>query len=616
MKKILKFLVKTVKWTFIVFLLFVGSLFFREQRIPATWIVSAVSSRIPESLVFECDSAAVGFRNGARIGGVRLYDRERADPLKPLVAAQRVSVDFLARRVRVEALKIPRLHDGYYEPGNMERNERIEVELPKLPSFDLVLVRPEVLGVAPERVRATVKVKRRRLEVGDIHLEWPDIDRAMSLDGHCTVDFDAQRVAGEVHGEARQTHIRPMIVTLDLPTVLPYMDAFTGVTEPVRAGCKWDVDLVNSDFRLHLDLHPILGRYNGVPMRRADGEISVYTYTRGTNLNYVTTIGPLVARDPKGRPLEGKLTVRGTNDVVNIDFDARSELDKLPLLAIVDYLNDGTLDCVRCDTAPEITVSGTLAADSARQAENDLGGTVSFRKGTFFDMHLEDVSFGYAYKGDTVSFTDVHAKGRDGGQYTGSAEIRVPANNPDGATFSMRSECRDGSLAEFAEAIGKDFGGKRGIVNSSYEFSGPISTNLYPKLNGRGRIKVTDECILQMKLFMGLTDYLAKNVPGVAGLVNQSQVSADFTITDGVLESDNIFIEGDVFTIKAWGKYDIVKDDLDFTVRFQLLRNDSFLAKLVRPVTFPFTKLLLEFQVTGSVDEPQWQYISVIDRIL
>ena len=137
------------------------------------------------------------------IGGVRLYDRERADPLKPLVAAQRVSVDFLARRVRVEALKIPRLHDGYYKPGNMERNERIDVELPKLPTFDLVLIRPEVLGVAPERVRATVKVKRRRLEVGDIHLEWPDIDRAMSLDGQCTVDFDAQRVA-EVSFVARQ----------------------------------------------------------------------------------------------------------------------------------------------------------------------------------------------------------------------------------------------------------------------------------------------------------------------------------------------------------------------------------------------------------------------------
>jgi len=33
-------------------------------------------------------------------------------------------------------------------------------------------------------------------------------------------------------------------------------------------------------------------------------------------------------------------------------------------------------------------------------------------------------------------------------------------------------------------------------------------------------------------------------------------------------------------------------------------------------VMFPFTKLLLEFKVTGSVDDPKWSYISVLDRIL
>ncbi len=607
---------KTVKWTFIVFLLFLGSLLFRDQRIPSGWVVSAVSARLPDRLVFQCDSAAFGFRHGARIGGIRLYDKERADPLQPLMSADSVSVDFILRRVRVVALKVPRLHDGYYEPGNQERNERVEVELPKIPKFTLSLVRPDVLGVAPDRVRAVVRTGAHRIELEEFHVMWPDIDRRMVLDGTCYVDFDTQRVYGETRGEARQAHFRPMLVALDLPSVLPYMDAFTGVTEPVRAACVWDVNLVNSDFKLHLELHPVLGRYNGVPMRQVDGEINVSVYTRGTNLNYVTTIGPLVARDPKGRPLEGKLSVRGTNDVVNIDFDARSSLDKAPLLDIIDYLNDGTLDCVRCDTAPEITVNGTLATDSARQADNDLSGTISFKKGMFFDMHLDDVSLNYAYRGDTVSFTDVRAKGRDGGMYSGEAAIRVPAGDAEEATFRISMDCRDGSLAEFAEALGKDFGGRRGVVNGVGELSGPISTNLYPRLNGHGKIRVTDECISQMKLFMGLTDYLAKNVPGVAGLVNQSQVSADYTITNGIIESDNIYIEGDVFTIKAWGKYDIPNDQLDFVVRLQLLRNDSFLAKLVRPVTFPFTKLLLEFKVTGSVDEPQWNYISVIDRIL
>ncbi|MBQ3747589.1 MAG: hypothetical protein II863_09315, partial [Kiritimatiellae bacterium] len=77
MKKAAIFLYKTVKWTFIVFCVFVGSLFFREQRIPADWIVSAVSSHVPTNIVFKCDSASFGFRRGARVRGVRLYDSER-----------------------------------------------------------------------------------------------------------------------------------------------------------------------------------------------------------------------------------------------------------------------------------------------------------------------------------------------------------------------------------------------------------------------------------------------------------------------------------------------------------------------------------------------------------
>ena len=71
-----------------------------------------------------------------------------------------------------------------------------------------------------------------------------------------------------------------------------------------------------------------------------------------------------------------------------------------------------------------------------------------------------------------------------------------------------------------------------------------------------------------------------------------------------------------MFSIRATGTYDIPADKLDFTVRLQLLKNDSFLGKLVHPVMFPFTKLLLEFKVTGSADDPKWDDISVLDRIL
>ena len=616
MKKAAKFLMKTVKWTFIVFCVFLGSLFFREQRVPADWIVSAVSSHMPSNIVFKCDSAAFGFRRGARMRGVRLYDRERTDPVKAVVSADSASVDFFLRRVRIVGLKVPRLHDGYYLPGNIERNGRLDVEIPAIPSFSLTLIRPDVLGIAPERVVATVKTKTRRVEFEDVSVSWPDIDRAMSVNGSVYIDFDEQRFHAVARGEARQSHIRPLLVTLDVPSAVTYMDAFTGVTEPVPVSASWDVNLVNNDFRMHLDLHPLLGRYNGVPMRRVDGGLGLEVCTRGTNLNCVTTVGPLSALDPKGRTLDGRLVVVVTNDMTRLEFDVKSGLALKDLLSIADCLNDGTLDCVSCETPPEITVVGTLLPDLAMQAENNLHGTVAFKRGVFFESPVEDVAFSYSYVGDTISFDDISLRGKEGGRYTGKAKLNVSASDPDSASFSMVFSCRDGSLGEIAEALGSDFGGRHGIVNSEVEVSGLISTNLYSHLNARGKVRVTEGRLAQMKLFMGLTDYLAANVPGVASLVNQSQASVDYTITNGVFASDNILIEGAVFSIKASGTYDIPADKLNFTVRLQLLKNDSFLGKLVHPVMFPFTKLLLEFRVTGSAEDPKWDYISVLDRIL
>ena len=492
----------------------------------------------------------------------------------------------------------------------------MDVEIPDVPSFTLTLVRPDVLGIAPERAVATVRTNPRRVEFEDVRVSWPDIDRAMSVDGSVYIDFDEQRFHAVARGEARQSHIRPLLVTLDVPSAVSYMDAFTGVTEPVPVSASWDVNLVNNDFRMHLDLHPTLGRYNGVPMRRVDGELGLEVYTRGTNLNCVTTVGPLSALDPKGRTLDGRLAVVVTNDMTRLEFDAKSGLALKDILSIADCLNDGTLDCVSCETPPEITVTGTLMPDPAKQAENNLHGTVSFGRGVFLESPVEDVSFSYSYVGDTISFDNVSLRGKEGGRYTGKAKLHVPASDPDSASFSMAFSCRDGSLGEIAEALGGDFGGRHGVVNSEVEVAGPISTNLYPHLNGRGRVRVTEGRIAQMKLFMGLTDYLAANVPGVASLVNQSQASVDYTITNGVFSSNNIFIEGAVFSIKASGTYDIPADNLDFTVRLQLLKNDSFLGKLVHPVMFPFTKLLLEFKVTGPADNPKWDYISVLDRIL
>ena len=99
-------------------------------------------------------------------------------------------------------------------------------------------------------------------------------------------------------------------------------------------------------------------------------------------------------------------------------------------------------------------------------------------------------------------------------------------------------------------------------------------------------------------------------------IVNQSSGACDFAITNGVLSSENILIEGGLFSIRGKGSLDLNTGSLDFTLRVQFFRKDSIIDTLVSPVTWAFSKLLMEVHLGGTLDEPKWRYISVIDRVL
>ena len=405
------------------------------------------------------------------------------------------------------------------------------------------------------------------------------------------------------------------------------MDAFTGVIAPVPVSCAWDVNLFDNEFRLDLGLRPALGAYNGVAMSNADGGLSIHTtfpVRDGVRrMDYSVTVGPLQAYDSKDRPLSGKITINGyggdrdTPETVHIDFDAASSLPKDDILKIIDYLNDGVLDDFVCETPPAIKVRGTLATDVAHQSDNDMLGSISFAQGSLFGTRVYDASCNFAYVGDKLNFFDAVAHGRDGGTVTGSAHLSLPELDPDRATFAMDMTYAGGNLGELTDMMNLDPGDRNGDVECALHLNGPMATNCLERLGGNGYIKISNGHLAQLNLFMGLTRLLAEEVPGVDQVVNQSEASATFLIENGVLRSRDVLIEGALFSISAIGEYDIVRDNLDFVVRVQIMRKDSILGKyLLRPILWPFTKLLLEFRLSGSAENPEWDYISVLDRVL
>lgn len=476
---------------------------FRRQQIPVGIVDSYLSRSLPSNVVVKAESVEVGVLHGLRVTGLQVYDLSMANATNPVLSAKSVEVDFFARTVAVDGARYPRLPDGYYAPGNQERNGRIECQLPEISCFRLVLTRPDILGIRPSKVTANVETTRDRITVDKILLDWPDADEAMSVDGFCYVDFGRQVVYGEVRGLARQPHIRPLLEALDVPVAFPYFDGFTEVPRSVPSWCGWKVNLTNNDLDLYLQLRPTLGRYNGVRMDSATGKIHLHVYTREDFLNYFQTIGPISAKRGDGKMLEGTVTVEGTNGYNTVKVDAKSTLPIADVLRIAGFEDE---------YVPEDVIGASKCS-------------LTFR---------------------------------------------------------------------FPRAM----------------------TNNYELLNGSGHFEVKDGQLMRMKGFRGLLDAMPSVAPAVSWFTDSTQASCDYVIENGVVKTDNLLIEGTLFSIKMYGKFDAVANELDYTVRVQFTKEGSLASKLIHPLTWPFTKLLLEFRLTGSSKEPKWQYISVIDRVL
>ena len=617
---------KAMKWSFIAFCVYLGSLFFHQQRLNARWIEDFVQSRLPENLVFHLGEGSFGFRQGLYLGDIKLYDRSREDATRPMVMVESLAVNFLLRKVIVVGAYYDKLPDGYYVDGDYAYGPRSLMKeppppwsfrFPRLPRFKLVAERPDILGLKPASAVGYVKITPTRAAIDNITVTWPDRSRLPSkCDGWIYFDIVEKRLKGECEGTATQAQIRPHLEILDIPVALPYLDGFTGVKGPVSAFFGWDVDLDTGHTIIELGLHPILGFYNKVPMRRADGNLRIEVHYENGDMHLELEVGPLTAFDSSGRLLDGRILVHRINDRSLLEVDAMSELKMDDLLDIIDCLNDGTLSVFECKTAPSVTVKGNLSPRVDRQEENDLSGKIEVRDAKLMGIDIHDVRTDYTYKGDTVTFTNAFARGSRGGEVSALFALHVPGCEADRATADIDVVYRNGSVEEVADWFDFDLGDRKGRLQGDFHCTGPLATNMLERMDAHGRVKVEDGHIAQMKLFAGMTKALADYVPGVAMIVNQNTLSCDYTVKDGIFRTENLLIEGSLFSISAAGAYDIANDNLDFTVRLEFTRKESILGQyLIRPILWPFAKLLLEFKVTGPIDEARWDYLGILDKV-
>jgi len=613
----------------------IATLLLFEQPVPESMLKRITASLSNTNCLVRADSASFLFSRGLKINNVRVYDRKKKAS-RPMASASCIdlalnlrsfpwSKQSLLKSVTITDFKYPRLPDGYYIPDSVEfpgqpdfkeKDEPLELELPTLQPFNLKLIRPEVIGVTPKSVTAdSVSVTPAGIRIDGIRLDWADADVPMSLDGTFEFNLETQRVEGEVHGQARQHNIRPMLVALDITNSYAFIDSFTRVEKPVDASCAFDVNLRNNDLHLHLELAPEGGCYNGVPLESARGPLDVRVFVRDVYQNAKITVGPIEAKLADGTQMYGTVIYENTNDIGYVDFDVRSNTSLSNALAVADVLNDGTLDCVAPAAPPHITLKGRLAVDPTHAKANNLTGTLSFLRGTVFSIPMRNASARFNVQGTDVTFTDAYATPEHGGSIKGGALISVPGFKQENASFRVDVSGEGIALADIADVFHFDLGDKRGIIEGNTTLSGPLSTNVIHHLNGGGRVVCKDGHLAQMRLFSGFTEYLAKHVPGIGSLVNLSNASLDYTLTNGVFRASEAVIAGDVLAISATGKYDIPNDALGFSGNISLKKNENMLVRIATtPIRWPFAKIF-GFRLTGHIDDPSWAYEQNIIKV-
>ena len=629
---------KIIKYTFFcllgLFFLALSAILLFEQPVPDFLLRRLARSVSNADYLVRADSASFRFSHGLKINNLRVFDR-RKTAAKPIISASCVDLALHLRRipwskrtllkaVTVTDLRYPRLPDGYYIPDSIEfpgkpdfkeKNEPLVLDLPVLQPFSLTLVRPDVLAVTPKKVVArSVSVTPGGIRADGIHLDWPDTDAHLELDGFFELNLETQRVEGKVRGLARQHHIRPMLVALDITNSYAFIDSFTRVEKPVDAFCDFDVNLRNNDLHINLGLAPEGGCYNRVPLENVRGvddahaALDIRVYVRDTYQNARIVVGPLVANLADGSRMSGQVVYENTNDVGYVDFNVRSTTSLSNALAVADVMNDGTLDCLVAATPPAITLCGRLAVDPAHADANNLTGTLAFNRGSLFSVPLRDASARFDLRGTDVTFSGARATAEHGGGISGGGLISIPGFQQENASFRVKVAGEKIALADVADIFAFDLGDKRGTLHGHVELSGPLSTNLTRRLGGGGKITCSDGHLAQMRLFSGFTSYLAKHVPGIGSIVNLSNASIDFAITNGTLHASEAVISGDVLAINASGAYDIPNDDLAFSGNITLKKNEGFLMRLATtPIRWPFAKIF-GFRLKGPIDNPNWSY--------
>ena len=219
---------------------------------------------------------------------------------------------------------------------------------------------------------------------------------------------------------------------------------------------------------------------------------------------------------------------------------------------------------------------------------------------TFLKKNLSfpKISGKLLFTNDRLKISDLSAA-LFSGTLSGGADISLNRARPSYSANTVLANVDFTSLTK----LYFDYDDSHGHLNGRYDFTG--SGDDARNMEGRGELTVTEGNVFAIPFLGPFSGILNNIVPGLGRDVAH-QANVDFTISSGVIATDNLNVQGKGFSMLGNGKLYFLDDKMDFDMRINAQGISGVLL-------FPVSKLF-EYTADQKLSKPQWR-MKIIPRL-
>ncbi len=616
--KIVKKIIKAVFWMCLLLILAAGlCLYVFEQGVPDVFVQRLAEKLSTAELVCRIERVTFSVRSGLTVNNIKFF-RKRTTT-ETLLSVDKIHAEFAIftlapmnqrlKRLIITSFDFPLLPKRKPKLPGIPRDPFPDIVLPDVSPFELVLDTPNILGIRAAKITATVSAEHSTLSVADIKAVWPDKPDTLTVTGGASLDFREKRLVGMVTGQAFPRHITPLLSQLrGARNAVMQINCFQNITRPINATYTIDLNLDKLDYAMSVDVDGGKCTYREVPVQFVKSMI----WITDTNNLVIVDIDIKEGATQTGT-LKGRLIYNDRTDALSIDGNTTVAKDEL--LSIIHVLYRGELNSIVCDSGLRVSAKGVVTVNSANPATtNDLHVGISFDKGRILRIPVAKTSTDLHFYAYSAQCNDIQTMIAKGGTATGYFHAVFPDYSVSNTTFVTKLSA-DKADFENILRIANPTNTYPGKLTGTIQLAGALSGDILSSLNGHGRLEITDGVFARIPLFSGLTDWFANNVPIVGTVVNQSSGNLSFVITNGVATTQDLVVEGNIFSIAGSGTYILPTSTLNMSMKVNIFKERSFAGHISRIVAFPFTRMLLDFHLGGTTQQPIWSYVNILEKI-